>query len=267
VVVAIAILWLWQSTERSRLGDAGDGALAAGEPIITGEVRGPPSDALDSTPMLFPDPGSDSAADLPAVAPRRRPATRPAPRALAERTPMMPKSAAARPAELKVARPERPGLEVVDTEPDLLMRREPPRAPAPSQAVVAPVVRPTPSRPEPRAVTRTNAEAEARAAAARAIAAYARALESNDLQAVLWAYPELTERERARWKKFFSATRDLVVNLNIDRFAMVDSEAHLDVRGIYQYWNRSLHRAERSPVRFLATLRRSTDGWRLTDIR
>jgi serine/threonine protein kinase len=54
VVVAIAILWLWWSTERPKLGDAGDGAMAAGEPITTGEVREPPSDALDSTTMLPP---------------------------------------------------------------------------------------------------------------------------------------------------------------------------------------------------------------------
>jgi serine/threonine protein kinase len=268
VVVAIAALWRLQSGERPKLVDAPGGAIEMGEPTTTGEVREPQSRPLDSIPMLFTEPGSDSAADLPPVAPRRPPATRPAPRGPSERTPMMPESVVAPPAELKVAEPERRGLEVVDTEPDLLTRREPPRAPTPPpQAVVPPVLRPAPSGPEPRAVTRTTAEAEARAAAARAIAAYARALESNDLQAVLWAYPELTERERASWKKFFSATRDLVVNLNIDRFAMVDSEAHVDVRGTYRYWNRSLHRAERSPVRFLATLRRSTDGWRLTDIR
>jgi serine/threonine-protein kinase len=267
-VVAIAALWLSQSTGRSKLGDAPGEFMAAGESTVTGEVREPQWHPPDSTPTLFPEPGSDSAADLPPVAPRRRPVIRPDPRALAERTPMMAESARARPAELMVAEAERRRPEVVDTEPDLLTRRERPPAPAPSpRAAVPPVVRPAPSRPGPTVMTRTNAEAEARAAAARAIAAYARALESNDLQAVLWAYPELTERERAGWRKFFSATRDLVVNLNIDRFAMVDSEAHLEVRGTYQYWNRSLLRPERSPVRFLATLRRSTDGWRLTDIR
>jgi hypothetical protein len=171
--------------------------------------------------------------------------------------------------ELKVVEPERREPEVVDTQPDVLTRREPPPiAVPPPEAVVPPAVEPAPpDRPEPRAVRRPNAEAEARAAASRAVTAYARALESKDLRAVQWVYPELTEREHAAWKKFFSATRDLVVDLKIDRFAMVDSEAHLDIRGTFQYWNRSLHQAQRSPVRFLATLRRSTDGWRLTEIR
>jgi D-alanyl-D-alanine dipeptidase len=46
VAVAIAILLLWRST----LGDPGDGAMASGEPIVTGEVREPAPAALDSTP-------------------------------------------------------------------------------------------------------------------------------------------------------------------------------------------------------------------------
>jgi hypothetical protein len=96
---------------------------------------------------------------------------------------------------------------------------------------------------------------------------YARALESNDVRAVEWAYPELTEREREAWKKFFSVARDLVVTLDIERYAIAGSEAKLDVRGSYQYWNRSLHRSDRAPVRFLATLKQSADGWRLTAIR
>jgi D-alanyl-D-alanine dipeptidase len=70
VVLAIAILWLWRSTERSKLGDAGDGAMAAGEPITTGELREPPSDALDSTLMLLPESRPDSATDPAASSPR-----------------------------------------------------------------------------------------------------------------------------------------------------------------------------------------------------
>jgi hypothetical protein len=121
-------------------------------------------------------------------------------------------------------------------------------------------------RPKPAPRGRADAETEARAGAGQALAAYARALESQDLKAVEWIYPGLTARERAAWGKFFKVTRQFEVTLNIERFAMVDSEARLDVRGTYQYWNRSLHRPERTPVSFVATIRRSTDGWRLTAI-
>ena len=71
VVVAIAILGLWWSTERSKLGDAGDGVMAAGEPITTGEVREPPSEALDSTTMLPPKSRPFSATDPPPAPVRR----------------------------------------------------------------------------------------------------------------------------------------------------------------------------------------------------
>jgi hypothetical protein len=60
---------------------------------------------------------------------------------------------------------------------------------------------------------------------------------------------------------------DLVVTLNIERLAVGGAEAHLDVEGTYQYWNRSLHRPEVAPVRFLATVRRDGDTWHLTAIR
>jgi D-alanyl-D-alanine dipeptidase len=72
VVVAVATLWLWGSTERSELGNAGDGAMAAGEPITTGEVREPPSDALDSIPMLLPEFPPDSATEPRPASPVRR---------------------------------------------------------------------------------------------------------------------------------------------------------------------------------------------------
>jgi zinc D-Ala-D-Ala dipeptidase len=70
VVAAIAILLLWRSIERSKLGDGGDASMA--KPIATGEVREPPSDALDSTPMLLPESRPYSATDPPPASPVRR---------------------------------------------------------------------------------------------------------------------------------------------------------------------------------------------------
>jgi serine/threonine protein kinase len=113
----------------------------------------------------------------------------------------------------------------------------------------------------------TDAMAEARAAAGRTLATYARALEANDLHAVEWIYPRITDRERTAWKKFFEVARDLVVTLNIERLAVDGAEARLDVEGNYKYWNRTLHRPEVAPVRFLATVRRDGDTWHLSGIR
>ena len=142
-------------------------------------------------------------------------------------------------------------------------------APPPDTVAMAPRARRpvAPKRPAAPAAARANSEAEARAAVGRVVASYARALESKDLRAVEWAYPAVTEREREAWKKFFSVARDLVVTLDIERHAITGSEAKVDVRGTYRYWNRSLNRSDRAPVRFLATLKQSADGWRLTAIR
>jgi hypothetical protein len=125
-------------------------------------------------------------------------------------------------------------------------------------------MKPVPPRP---AAPRRDAVAEAREAAGRTLATYARALESSDLHAVEWIYPGITDRERAAWKKFFEVARDLVVTLNIERLDLTGSEARLDVEGTYRYWNRTLHRPEVAPVRFLATVRRAGDTWHLSAIR
>jgi hypothetical protein len=145
-----------------------------------------------------------------------------------------------------------------------------PRAPAesvrPTPPATARLVSPTPTAAVPRAVPR-DAMAEAREAAGRTLSAYARALESNDLHAVEWIYPRITDRERAAWKKFFEVARDLAVTLNIERLALSGSEAQLDVEGTYRYWNRTLLRQEVTPVRFVATVKRDGDIWHVGAIR
>jgi hypothetical protein len=134
-------------------------------------------------------------------------------------------------------------------------RQAPPAALQPALAAPRPLPPPT------------DDVAAAREAASRTLASYARALESSDLHALEWVYPHISDRERGAWKKFFGVARDLVVTLNIERMAVIGSEAHLDVRGNYRYWNRSLHRPEVAPVRFLATVRRDGDTWHLSSIR
>jgi serine/threonine protein kinase len=139
---------------------------------------------------------------------------------------------------------------------------------APSGGLAPPTAPPRrPKQPAPPSATKVpDADAEGRAAAKRALATYAQALESSDLKAVEGAYPGITEHERAAWKKFFGVARDLVVTLNIEGFALAGSEVRMDVQGTYQYWNSSLRRSERAPVRFLATVKRDRDNWRLVAV-
>jgi tRNA A-37 threonylcarbamoyl transferase component Bud32 len=271
LAVMSAGLWFLGDPQRSRTGAAADETATIRRPLPSNEVsesaRSPmiplPSAApLDSAPL------DKAAGPLPASKPREPPPQKrelaPAP-ALAAVT----ESVASEAAESKAPGPASRDSTLIDT-----LSAAPPRENIPRQSAAPPPVAPaavpvppTPlARPKPAPVARVDAEAEARAGAGQALAAYARALESQDLKAVEWVYPGLTARERGAWRKFFSVTREFEVTLNIERLAIVGSEAQLDVRGVYEYWNRSLHRPERTPVSFLATLRRSPDGWRLIAI-
>jgi len=60
LLIAVAAVWLWGGRERFLHRQAGDGIAAGREPMTTGEIRAPPSPAVDSTPMLLPEslPGS-----------------------------------------------------------------------------------------------------------------------------------------------------------------------------------------------------------------
>jgi serine/threonine-protein kinase len=263
LIATVAGLWLMRNAQRSRPDATPVEAATARD---TGAVPEPwesgsrPSAPLDAAPT---PPPRQSRGQL-ATEPSRRSPTNP--------PPTIPESTVAEPPALAMPGPARPDSLELDARLQEPLRLQLPSiaaAPSPDTAAVAPTARrPTaPVRPSAPAAARANSEAEARAAVGRVVATYARALESNDLRAVEWAYPEVTEREREAWKKFFSVARDLVVTLDIERYAIAGSEAKVDVRGTYQYWNRSLHRSDRAPVRFLATLKRSADGWRLTAIR
>jgi serine/threonine protein kinase len=246
LILLAAGLWLARTTERSRTEAAPVEAATRRDTEAGLEVR--ESAATPSAP-------ADTAPSPPPIERRHRVVQRKAKPSLAAILAPTPESAVADSGERTAANPVRPESLAADT---TTIALPPPAAvalPAPSESLT------------PRPVRKETAEAEARAAVSRTVASYARALESNDLQAIQWVYPEITQREREAWKKFFSVARDLVVTLNIERSAITDSEARLDVRGTYQYWNRSLHRSELAPVNFLAMLKRRADGWKLTAIR
>jgi hypothetical protein len=140
---------------------------------------------------------------------------------------------------------------------------EPTPAPTPPPAA-------EPSAPPPTEASAPTAEAamaEARAAAASAVNSYASAIETNDVEAIRQVYPALTKQERSAWQEFFSATHDLKAHLTIKDVNVEGGVAEANVTGVYEYANRSLHRNERKPVSFRATLTRGPQGWHLSDVR
>jgi serine/threonine protein kinase len=258
LALAVAGLWLFRSSQRSAAGGSATATRALPTLKAPEGAEAQPA-PLDTARVVLAEPAVDSAPRPLPPRPARR-GSPPPPRHEAAPPPAAAlETAASESAALKVAAPEGRDLGLVETEPD--------RPPPVGEPVPLVAERPSVEEPKERAVNREVAEMEARAAAGNAVAAYARVLESRDLSALERTYPGLTARERAAWEKFFDVTRDLVVTLTIEQFSLTDSVVQLGVHGMYEYQNRSLHRAEHTPVRFGATLTRGAAGWRFTAIR
>lgn len=179
--------------------------------------------------------------------------------------------ASAPPAEVPVAIPEpaAPGAEedelaaAAPDPPEPVFRAPAPAAPAPP--------RPLPEVTVPEATIATPgaevaSEAETRNQIRSAVGAYARAIESRDIEQLRGAYPGLTSRQQQAWEEFFRSVRDLTVNLNVEQVGVTGSTAEVRVAGAYAYRNQTLGRDERAPVVFQARLERGADGWRLISI-
>jgi serine/threonine-protein kinase len=95
------------------------------------------------------------------------------------------------------------------------------------------------------------------------LAEYARAIEARDLVALRRAYPGMTADQQRGWRTFFASVRDVRTRLAVAGVRGVGDHVVADVRGSYEFQNRSPNRAERAPVRFRATVTRSAEGWRL----
>ncbi|HEU4648170.1 MAG TPA: serine/threonine-protein kinase [Gemmatimonadales bacterium] len=177
-----------------------------------------------------PKPASDPAAASPP------PATPPKPAA--------PESAGARPAEAAAAHPA-----AVPTAPN--PPAPPPAAPRAPPAAAAP----TPPAADPRAEIRG------------VIAAYAGAVESQNIDNIKRMYPGMTAEQQRAWEQFFRTVRDVKAQLAVAQLDLPNGAAEAQVTGTYTYLNTSTRATERVPVNFHATLRRDAGGWRISQVR
>jgi len=98
-----------------------------------------------------------------------------------------------------------------------------------------------------------------------AVQAYARALESRDVQQVRRAYPGLTPQQAQVWRDFFGMVTDMKVDLAIKQLQVTGEVAEAQVEGFNQYVQG--RRPQRQPVSFHATLDRTSGAWRIASIR
>ena len=146
---------------------------------------------------------------------------------------------------------------------------EPPPAPPPASVVtnVQPTAPPTaapvpPPAPPP---VPPPAPENPRPLIEGAVQAYARALESRDVQQVRHAYPGLTQQQAQVWRDFFGMVSDLKVDVAIKQLQITGDVAEAQVEGVSAFVQN--RRPQRQPMTFHATLDRSSGTWRISSIR
>jgi hypothetical protein len=125
-------------------------------------------------------------------------------------------------------------------------------------------VAPRPAEPPP-PVTQPPADPGAEIKAL--IAAYARALESRDLNEVRRVYPGLTTAEQQAFRQFFESDQQLAAALTINRLIITGASADAIVSAIYEYVDAKTGRHKRDATAFRASLVQDPTGWHLTSIR
>ena len=96
--------------------------------------------------------------------------------------------------------------------------------------------------------------------------AYARAIESRDVSAILRVYPGLTSDQQRGFEQFFESARKINVTFRVASVEGTPSTADVRVTGRYEYES-SAGRVERTPVAFTAGLKKDGSAWRLVTVR
>ena len=123
----------------------------------------------------------------------------------------------------------------------------------PPTAAPAPTVAPPP--------TRENVNEQV----AAVIAAYARALETLDLNELRHVYPAMSAQQRNAFGDFFRSIRTLKATLSVAGLQVDGGSAEAQVTGSFDYVTTSGSTEQRN-VRFVATLRRDKGAWALAAV-
>jgi serine/threonine-protein kinase len=96
-----------------------------------------------------------------------------------------------------------------------------------------------------------------------ALQAYARAVESRDLDELRRVYPGLTRQQADAWRGFFDSVNDLSFTLTTTSVETDGDTATTAVDALQEF---RTNRQERRSFTFRATLERTANGWRITRI-
>jgi len=99
------------------------------------------------------------------------------------------------------------------------------------------------------------------------VEAYARALESKDINSVRRIYPSISGVQQRNLLAFFQIARDLNVTFRIEDLSSTTTSAEATLAGRYDYVNSSTNDEKHVPVSFAASFQRDGNAWRLTALR
>jgi eukaryotic-like serine/threonine-protein kinase len=128
-----------------------------------------------------------------------------------------------------------------------------------STSVAAPVAAPPPT------VAAQPSHENVSEQVAAIIGAYARALESLDLNELRRVYPAMSAQQRNAFADFFRSIRTLKATLSVAGLQVDGASAEAQVTGTFDYVTTSGSTEQRN-VRFVATLRRDRGVWALASV-
>jgi hypothetical protein len=99
-----------------------------------------------------------------------------------------------------------------------------------------------------------------------AIAAYGRAIENRDMNALRQSYPSITRRQQDTWQGFFGIARDVKADVRATDIQVSGDHAETPVTGTLSYQNTNTRRGESLPLNFHAQLQRQGSGWIITAV-
>ena len=99
------------------------------------------------------------------------------------------------------------------------------------------------------------------------LAAYATAVESQNVDNIRRLYPGMTPAQQRQWEQFFQTVTDVKAQLSVSSLDVANATAEAQMTGTYTYLNSSSRETEQRPVAFHVSLRRDPAGWRITQVR
>jgi hypothetical protein len=133
----------------------------------------------------------------------------------------------------------------------------PQQQPVVQKAIESPKESPAP--PAPKAATTSDL--------GPVVEAYARALESKDINAVRRIYPGISGVQQRNLVAFFQIAKDLNVTFRIEDLSSTTTSAEATLAGRYDYVNSSTNDEKHVPVSFAASFQRDGNVWRLSALR